>query len=146
MAAVALLVPARLDQQILLEGSVVAVIRLGGVGNDRLHQKKLPWLMAARMSWPNVYLVMVAIFLALLVVTLTAPDTPRPERQKLYGALAEPGALKPNMRALLLGIVGGIRNRAGNDQVSLLGADVALPLFERQIVRDAKQPALEITT
>ena len=63
-------------------------------------------VMAARMSWPNVYLVMAAIFLVLLVVTLTAPDTPRPERQKLYGALAEPGALRPGVRALLLAIVG----------------------------------------
>jgi MFS transporter, PAT family, beta-lactamase induction signal transducer AmpG len=63
-------------------------------------------VMAARMSWPNVYLVMSAIFIALLVITLTAPDSPRPERQKLYGALAEPGALKPRLRALLLVIVG----------------------------------------
>ncbi len=63
-------------------------------------------LMAARMSWPNVYLVMAAIFIVLLVITLTAPDTARPERQKLYGALAEPGALKPGVRALLLAIVG----------------------------------------
>ena len=63
-------------------------------------------VMAARMSWPQVYLVMGAIFLLLLVVTLTAPDTPRPERQSLYGALAEPGALKPGVRALLLTIVG----------------------------------------
>ena len=66
----------------------------------------LALVMAARMSWPNVYLVMAGIFVALLVVTLTAPDTPRPERQKLYGALAEPGALKPTMRAVLLAIVG----------------------------------------
>src|ERR1044071_6040661 len=63
-------------------------------------------VMAARMSWANVYLVMAALFLVLLVVTLTAPDSPRPERQKLYGALAEPGALKPGVRAVLLAIVG----------------------------------------
>jgi PAT family beta-lactamase induction signal transducer AmpG len=63
-------------------------------------------VLAARMSWPNVYLIMGGIFVALLLVTLTAPDSPRPERQSLYGALAEPGALKPGVRAALLAIVG----------------------------------------
>jgi PAT family beta-lactamase induction signal transducer AmpG len=63
-------------------------------------------VMAARMSWPNVYLVMGALFLGLIAVTLTAPDSPRPERKSLYGALAEPGALKPNVRAALLAVVG----------------------------------------
>jgi PAT family beta-lactamase induction signal transducer AmpG len=63
-------------------------------------------VLAARMSWPHVYLIMAAIFVALLLITLTAPDSPRPERQNLYGALAEPGALKPSVRAVLLGIVG----------------------------------------
>jgi PAT family beta-lactamase induction signal transducer AmpG len=63
-------------------------------------------VLAARMSWPNVYLIMAAIFVALLLTTLAAPDSPRPERQALYGALAEPGALKPNLRALLLAVVG----------------------------------------
>ena len=63
-------------------------------------------VMAARMSWPNVYLVMAGIFVALLAVTVTAPDSARPERTSLYGALAEPGALKPNVRAALLAVVG----------------------------------------
>jgi PAT family beta-lactamase induction signal transducer AmpG len=63
-------------------------------------------VLAARMSWPQVYLVMAAIFVGLLVVTLTAPDSPRPARGTLYGALAEPGALKPRVRAALLAIVG----------------------------------------
>jgi PAT family beta-lactamase induction signal transducer AmpG len=63
-------------------------------------------VMAARMSWPNVYLVMGALFLGLIAVTLTAPDSPRPERKSLYGVLAEPGALKPNVRAALLAVVG----------------------------------------
>lgn len=63
-------------------------------------------VLAARMSWPNVYLIMGGIFVLLLLVTLTAPDSPRPERQSLYGALAEPGALKPGVRATLLAIVG----------------------------------------
>jgi PAT family beta-lactamase induction signal transducer AmpG len=63
-------------------------------------------VMAARMSWPNVYLVMAGIFVLLLLVTLTAPDSSRPERKSLYGALAEPGALKPGVRAALLAVVG----------------------------------------
>jgi len=63
-------------------------------------------VLAARMSWPHVYLIMAAIFVALLLITLTAPDSPRPERQNLYGALAEPGALNPSVRATLLAIVG----------------------------------------
>jgi PAT family beta-lactamase induction signal transducer AmpG len=63
-------------------------------------------VLAARMSWPNVYLIMGGIFVVLLLITLTAPDTPRPERESLYGALGEPGALKPGVRAALLAIVG----------------------------------------
>jgi PAT family beta-lactamase induction signal transducer AmpG len=63
-------------------------------------------VLAARMSWPNVFLIMAALFAGLLVVTLTAPDTPRLERKTLYGALSEPGALKPEVRAVLLAIVG----------------------------------------
>ena len=63
-------------------------------------------MLAARMSWPNVFLIMAAIFVGLLVVTLTAPDSPRPERESLYGALSEPGALKPEVRAGLLAVVG----------------------------------------
>jgi PAT family beta-lactamase induction signal transducer AmpG len=46
------------------------------------------------------------VFVVLLLVTLMAPDSPRPERQALYGALAQPGALKPGIRGLLLAIVG----------------------------------------
>ena len=63
-------------------------------------------VLAARMSWPNVFLIMAALFVGLLVVTLTAPDSPRPERETLYGALSEPGALKPQVRGALLAIVG----------------------------------------
>ncbi len=63
-------------------------------------------VLAARMSWPHVYLIMGGIFVVLLFVTVTAPDTARPERGSLYGALAEPGALKPRVRAALLAVVG----------------------------------------
>ena len=63
-------------------------------------------VLAARMSWPNVFLIMAGIFVVLLLITLTAPDSPRPERSTLYGALSEPGALKPPVRAALLAVVG----------------------------------------
>lgn len=63
-------------------------------------------VLAARMSWPGVYLIMAGIFLVLLLVTLTAHDSERPERAALYGALGQPGALKPGTRAVLLAIVG----------------------------------------
>lgn len=63
-------------------------------------------VLAARMSWPHVFLIMAAIFIGLLLVTFTAPDSPRPERGSLYGALSEPGALKPRVRGALLAIVG----------------------------------------
>lgn len=63
-------------------------------------------VLAARMSWSHVFLIMAAIFIGLLLITLTAPDSPRPARASLYGALAEPGALKPRVRAALLAIVG----------------------------------------
>lgn len=63
-------------------------------------------VLAARMSWPNVFLIMAAIFVILLLITLTAPDSPRPERRTLYGALSEPGSLKPRVRAALLAVVG----------------------------------------
>ena len=63
-------------------------------------------VLASRMSWPHVFLLMAAIFVGLLLVTLTAPDTSRPARGSLYGALAEPGALKPRVRAALLAVVG----------------------------------------
>ena len=63
-------------------------------------------VLAARMSWPHVFLIMAAIFVGLLLVTLTAADSPRPERRSLYGALSEPGALRPRVRAALLAVVG----------------------------------------
>jgi len=63
-------------------------------------------VLAARMSWPHVFLIMSAIFVGLLLVTITAPDSPRPDRGTLYGTLSAPGALKPEVRAALLAIVG----------------------------------------
>lgn len=66
----------------------------------------LALVLAARMSWPAVYLVMAALLVLVMIITLRAPDTPRPEKGLLHKALAEPGALKPQTRAIALFVVG----------------------------------------
>ncbi len=66
----------------------------------------LALVLAARMSWPAVYLVMAGLLGLVLLVTLTAPDTPRPEKAMLHEALAETGALRPRSRAMALAVVG----------------------------------------
>ncbi|WP_297320360.1 hypothetical protein [Novosphingobium sp.] len=67
----------------------------------------LALVMATTMSWPMVYLAMGGAMLAVtLGITLRAPDSPRPEPGKLHGVLAEPGALRPECRALALAAVG----------------------------------------
>lgn len=66
----------------------------------------LALVLAARMSWSLVYLVMAALIGILILVALRAPDTQRPSAGVLHGALAEPGALEPGARMVALGIVG----------------------------------------
>ena len=67
----------------------------------------LALVMAGRMSWPLVYLSMAGLIVAImLVVTLRAPDTPRPEQGALHAALAAPGELAPSARWAALAIVG----------------------------------------
>ena len=66
----------------------------------------LALVMAARMSWGMVYLLMGGLLALMALVTLRAPDTERPERETLHKALAEPGALAPRYRALALAVVG----------------------------------------
>ena len=66
----------------------------------------LALVLAARMSWPMVYLAMAALILLVALVTLRAPDTPRPEQTRLYAALARPGELLPGVRAGALAVVG----------------------------------------
>jgi PAT family beta-lactamase induction signal transducer AmpG len=65
----------------------------------------LALVLAARMSWPAVYLLMAGLVVVIAFVTLRAPDTPRPEKGLLHQALAEPGALAPRVRALALAVV-----------------------------------------
>ncbi len=66
----------------------------------------LALVLAARMSWELVYLLMGGLIGLIALVTLRAPDTDRPERETLHQALAEPGALAPRYRALALAVVG----------------------------------------
>jgi PAT family beta-lactamase induction signal transducer AmpG len=63
-------------------------------------------LMAARMPWPAVYLVMGGVMVVMMLVTLQAPDTARPDAEVLHRELAEPGALEPRARTIALAIVG----------------------------------------
>src|SRR5919112_1567809 len=66
----------------------------------------LALVLAARMSWSLVYLLMGALIGVIALVALRAPDTPRPDTGVLHRELAEPGALEPRARAIALAIVG----------------------------------------
>ena len=66
----------------------------------------LALVLAARMSWSLVYLLMAALIGLLILVALRAPDTGRPSTGVLHGALVEPGALEPRARFAALAIVG----------------------------------------
>jgi PAT family beta-lactamase induction signal transducer AmpG len=66
----------------------------------------LALVLAARMSWGLVYLLMAALIGLMAFVALRAPDTERPTLGALHASLAEPGALKPRARLVALGIVG----------------------------------------
>ncbi|HEX7851213.1 MAG TPA: MFS transporter [Sphingomonas sp.] len=61
--------------------------------------------MAARMSWPTVYLVMAGVMAAMLVIALIAPDTQRTPSEAVQ-ALADPGEINPRTRAIALAVVG----------------------------------------
>jgi len=63
-------------------------------------------VLAARMSWSLVYLLMGGLIGLMVLVALTAEDTPRPDADVLHKELAEPGALEPKARAVALAIVG----------------------------------------
>lgn len=66
----------------------------------------LALVLAARMNWSAVYLLMAGIMAAVMLVTLLAPDTPRPAAGAAHLALAQPGALSPRARVLALIVVG----------------------------------------
>jgi PAT family beta-lactamase induction signal transducer AmpG len=66
----------------------------------------LALVLAARMSWSLVYLLMGGLIVLIALIALRAPDTPRPDADRLHKELAEPGAIEPRARAIALGIVG----------------------------------------
>ena len=66
----------------------------------------LALFLAARMSWQAVYLLMAGAIALVIIVTLRAPDTDRPEQGRLHEALSEPGELTPRARIVALAIVG----------------------------------------
>jgi PAT family beta-lactamase induction signal transducer AmpG len=63
-------------------------------------------VLAARMSWSLVYLLMGLLIVVMIFVALQAPDTERPDAEVLHKELDEPGALEPRARTLALAIVG----------------------------------------
>jgi PAT family beta-lactamase induction signal transducer AmpG len=63
-------------------------------------------VLAARMSWSLVYLLMGGLVVIMIFVALQAPDTDRPDAEVLHKELDEPGALEPKARAIALAVVG----------------------------------------
>src|SRR5947209_4212743 len=63
-------------------------------------------VLAARMRWSVVYLLMGGLIALLVLVALSAPATRRPDADVLHKELAEPGALEPKARAMALAVVG----------------------------------------
>lgn len=63
-------------------------------------------VLAARMSWSLVYLLMGGLIAIVAIIALRAPDTPRPDADRLHKELSEPGALTQSARSVALAIVG----------------------------------------
>ncbi|NMN03500.1 MULTISPECIES: MFS transporter [unclassified Novosphingobium] len=66
----------------------------------------LALVMAGRMSWPLVYLLMAGLIGLVFVVTLRAPDTPRAEQGALHATLGQVGELNASARTAALAVVG----------------------------------------
>src|SRR5205085_5753725 len=66
----------------------------------------LALVLAARMSWSLVYLLMGGLIAVIALIAFRAPDTPRPDADRLHKELAEPGAVEPLARMIALAIVG----------------------------------------
>jgi MFS transporter, PAT family, beta-lactamase induction signal transducer AmpG len=63
-------------------------------------------LLAARMPWGTVYLIMAALVVALMVVAVTAPDTQRPPSGVIEEGLEQSGEVTATVRYGALAIVG----------------------------------------
>ena len=66
----------------------------------------LALVLAARMSWELVYLLMAGLIAVVALIAFRAPDTERPDVGMLHKELAEPGAVEPKARGVALAIVG----------------------------------------
>lgn len=63
-------------------------------------------MLAARMSWPAVYVLMAVLMALMVAVALFAPDTERPPRALLSDALRQPGEIETRTRWAALAVVG----------------------------------------
>ncbi len=63
-------------------------------------------VLAARMSWNSVFLLMAGLIVIVAIVTLRAPDTDRPESGALQAELSEAGQIDPRVRGVALTVVG----------------------------------------
>jgi PAT family beta-lactamase induction signal transducer AmpG len=66
----------------------------------------LALVLAARMSWPAVFLLMAGLVVVVLLFTLTARDTERPDVSEMEAALGHAGAVDGRLRAAALAVVG----------------------------------------
>ncbi len=66
----------------------------------------LALVLAARISWPLVYLLMAGLIVVTAVIAFTAPDTARPSSETMNETLARPGEIDPRTRGIALAIVG----------------------------------------
>jgi len=64
-------------------------------------------VLAARIPWGTVYLVMAALVVAMMVVAMTAPDTERPPKNLIEQGLGQPGEISAHVRlgALIVVVV-----------------------------------------
>ena len=63
-------------------------------------------VLAARMAWGTVYLIMAALVVLLMVVAITAPDTERPPANLIEKGLEQAGEVSSTVRFAALAIVG----------------------------------------
>jgi MFS transporter, PAT family, beta-lactamase induction signal transducer AmpG len=63
-------------------------------------------VLAARMAWGTVYLIMAALVVLLMVVAVTAPDTERPPAGAIEQAIEQPGEVNTKVRFAALAVVG----------------------------------------
>ena len=66
----------------------------------------LALIMASRIGWPQVYLIMGISLLFVVLATLAAPDTPRPESTADVGKFTDAGELSIQVRGLAMALVG----------------------------------------